>query len=112
MAKSKQLILIKPEPGAEPGTVGRMQPMGKVAAIAAQLVSYNTSGDGSKGSALGTERLFGPGFTMQLPTTTDSVTQIMVSVSEQDTAWPVLSKICRAMGWRMQDMETGAVFGS
>ena len=112
MGKSKQLILVKPEPGAEPGTVGQMQPMGKVQAIARELVGYNTSGDGSKGSALGTERLFGPGFTMQLPTTTDTVPPIMASVSEQDTAWPVLAKICRAMGWRMQDMETGAVFGS
>lgn len=113
MAKSsRQLILVKPEPGAEPGTVGQMQPMGRVGSISTELVTYNTSPDGSRGSALGTERLYGPGFTMQLPTTTDTVTQIMVSVSEQDTAWPVLSRICRAMGWRMQDMETGAVFGS
>lgn len=109
--KSRQIVLVKPEADAEPGTIGQMQPMGKFQKLSGELEAFNTAGDGVKGAALGTERLYGPGFTMQMPASSADVTQILVSVTEQDTAWPVLSRICRTMGWRMQDMETGAVFG-
>ena len=111
MPEGRQLVLVKPEPGADHGTTGQLQPMGQIPDIRAGLARFNTAPDGSVGASLGTERFYGPGFVMQFPTTVETVNQIMVNVNEDDMAWAVLSKICRAMDWRMMDMETGKVFG-
>ena len=85
--------------------------MGRADDVAELVSRYNTAHDGSRGASLGTRALFGPGFTMQVPTSTDTVTQVMVSVTEQEIAWPVLSRLCKDLGWRMMDTETGQVFG-
>jgi len=109
--KGRQLLLLKPEPGADRNAVGQMQPMGAIPDLIKALAAFNTAPDGAKGDSLGTARLYGPGFVMQVATTAPTINQIMVNVNEDDWAWPVLAKICKALDWRMMDMETGQVFG-
>ena len=41
----------------------------------------------------------------------DLIQQAMVGVNEIDVAFPVLSRMCRALGWKMQDTDSGQVFG-
>lgn len=76
---------------------------------------FNTGVDGSgelpKAEPAFTARLFGPGFTIEYPLGHDTLAQAMVSVNEAEIAWPVLSKICRELGCRMQDTESGQIFG-
>lgn len=104
------MLLVRPEAGAERGSVGQLQAMGSPPEVAQQLAKFNTAGDGGSGS-LGTLQLHGPGFVAQIASGADSVNQILLTVTEQDTAWPVLSRICRVMEWRLMDAETGQVFG-
>jgi len=104
------MVLVRPEAEADHGTIGQMQPMGSADEVFGKLALFNTAGDGSVGS-MGTVNLYGPGFVAQIASGVEQVNQILVSVTEQDTAWPVLSRLCRAFEWRLMDAETGQVFG-
>ncbi|MBS0190964.1 MAG: hypothetical protein U0573_03590 [Phycisphaerales bacterium] len=123
MAKKRQIVLMK---GSLTGvaalaagtraTPARQDsqggPMGTAKEVKAILAQYNTAPDGAPRSAsLGTEVLHGPGLIIELPTNQEEVTQALVTVIDDDIAWPVLSRVCKAAGWKMMDVETGRVFG-
>jgi hypothetical protein len=48
---------------------------------------------------------------VEIPTTTDSVAQAMVTMTDDEIAWPVLERACRALKWKLVDLETGRSFG-
>jgi len=79
--------------------------------VCAALAKFNTGPDGSIVKRLGTMVLHGPGFTVEYASGHDELMQAMVVVNTMDFAWPVLSKICKANGWKMQDTESGQIFG-
>ncbi len=112
----RQLALIKLLPqdpddeGAGTGSVLDSIPLGTYDEVVESLSGYNTAPDGST-DTFGV--LFGPGFTVQLPFVDrkDPVMQILISLDEDDTAWPVLSRICKRLNWKMLDPSTGRTFG-
>jgi len=108
LGSRRQLVLINRE-GDNPSTD---RPLGSVGEVCTQLARFNTSHDGSpekKGGS--TRRLFGPGMYVDVPIGQDEVKQILIDCYDSDLAGPVLMRICRAAGWRMQDVETGQMFG-
>ena len=111
MAKSKRrlLVLIKPKDPADP--MAGNAPLGSARELVAALAAFNTAPDGSKTARLATAVLHGPGMTVEYATGQDLLQQAMVSVYEADTAWPVLARLCKATGWKMQDTESGQIFG-
>lgn len=84
--------------------------MGSVRDVTRVLSAFNTMPDGEPTSR---SVLYGPGITVQLPMVdeNDPVTQLLVSLNEDDIAWPLLIRICQASGWKMMDPKTGRVFG-
>lgn len=77
--------------------------------VRAVLATYNTARDGSEGS-MGIDRLYGPGFIVEIPTSLDELAQLMVHIDDDETAWPVMQRLCKETGWAMCDMETGRRF--
>lgn len=75
-----------------------------------ELARYNTAPDGSP-AHLGV--LFGPGFRVETAFVgdRDPLTQALITITEEDNAWPVLTRLCRETHWRLQDIETGRSFG-
>lgn len=104
MAKRRQIALMRA------GQPGEMPPMGSVKQIIADLSRFNTAPDGGP-TGVGTYRLFGPGMVVELPTGSENVTQALVTMNEEDIAWPVLSRLCKELKWKMVDLETGRSFG-
>lgn len=97
---------------ARPDSPHQVGPLGTPQEIRDTLARYNTAPDGSPRSAsLGTEILHGPGLIIELPTNQTEVAQALVTVTDDDIAWPVLSRLCKAAGWKMVDVESGRVFG-
>jgi hypothetical protein len=109
MAKKRVLVLINPRDPEDPSAGNT--PLGSEKDVCDKLSQYNTSPDGSEVKRHGTMVLFGPGFTIEYAKGHDEVAQAMVIVNNMDFGYPVLSKMCRALGWKMQDTESGQVFG-
>jgi hypothetical protein len=104
MPRLRQLVLLKPGQG-EPA------PMGTLHEVRSTLERYNTSGDGTGPDAGGVEVLHGPGFTCEVALAQPTVRQVLVNLLDEDIAWPVLSRLCKAEQWKMMDVESGRMFG-
>jgi hypothetical protein len=109
MAKKRTLVLIKPNDPQDPSAGN--SPLGRERDVCASLEPFNTSADGAEVKRHGTMVLHGPGYTIEYATGHDEIMQAMVIVNNMDFAYPVLSKMCRALGWKMQDTESGQIFG-
>ncbi len=108
MAKSRHVILMKaPAEDAPPASQGL--PLGSQKDVREILSRFNTAPDGGKGS-IGIDRLYGPGFIAEIPTSLDELSQLMVHIDDEESAWPVMQRLCRQAGWAMCDVETGRRF--
>jgi len=106
VATNRQLVLI-PAPNddnADPGSLGAKS------AFLQTLARYNIAPDGSPENV---GVAFGPGFRVELPFVDDKdpVSQALITVTEEDNAWTVLSRLCRQCNWRLLDPESGRSFG-
>ena len=101
----RQLVLVK---HADPNR--ELEALGTFEDVARLLADYNTAPDGSKPTGA-TRSLYGPGMIVEVGTSQKLINQAMVTVIEEDVAWPVLSRLCRRLGWKMMDIESGRVFG-
>jgi hypothetical protein len=99
------MVLMKAsdKPGASGG------PLGSSRVIKDALALFNTAVDGGPGNG-STEVLHGPGLFLEMPMNQPEIQQAMITVTDDDIAWPVLSKACRKLGWTMVDLETGRAF--
>ena len=98
---------------------GEMAALGTPEDVVAAFGRVNTATDklgsvggngGRGGAASGVLKLHGPGLTAEVPTTNDLVQQALVTISDDDYAFAVLTKLCKAQGWAMMDPESGRTF--
>lgn len=112
MARKRQIVLLK---SSESSKAGTLEPIGTIKEIVRDFAPFNTAPDGSGpngfGERLGLAVLYGPGFVVEVPTGNDEINQVMVSVTDEDFAWAVLMRLCRAVGLKMMDPESGRTFG-
>ncbi len=109
MSKKRTLVLINPRDPEDPSAGNA--PLGTERELCDKLAQYNTAADGAEVKRHGTMVLFGPGFTIEYAKGHDEINQAMVIVNNMDFGYPVLSRMCRALGWKMQDTESGQIFG-
>ncbi|MCA9309786.1 MAG: hypothetical protein KDA21_01170 [Phycisphaerales bacterium] len=117
MARNRQILLVKlldMDPDEDGGdganTMLNSVPLGTYRQIQDLVADSNVAPDGSPESV---GILYGPGITLQLPMVgpDDPVVQVMVSLDEEEIAWPVLTRLCRRLGWKMLDPDSGRTFG-
>lgn len=111
MARRKRQLVLMGAVTAEAGSGGGMPPLGTLKEVFKTLADFNTSTDGSPDKGTGTRLLHGPGFVIEVATALDPVSQGIVTINDEDIALPVLFRLCRFVGWRMMDMESGRTFG-
>ncbi|MAY74992.1 MAG: hypothetical protein CMJ31_09820 [Phycisphaerae bacterium] len=109
MAKRRQLVLIKLSDPDDP--MSATTPLGSIESFAADVADYNTAHDNSPTPSSGTRILHGPGFVVELALGQKEVRQALVTCHDESIAWPVLWKMCKGLGWKLQDMESGRMFG-
>lgn len=85
--------------------------LGTLREVMAALAAFNTAPDGSVRTGAATAILYGPGMVVEAPTTADEIRQALVTLVEEDIAWPVLTRLCKARSWKMMDVQTGRSFG-
>lgn len=107
--KKRQLVFLKPK---DPSDISAgYAPLGSLREFEEALAPFNTAPDGSEGSSMGTRFLYGPGVVVEVPTGADVITQALVTVLDDDFALPVLMRICKTHKWKLQDTESGQMFG-
>ncbi len=83
--------------------------MGRLDEIVDFLRDFNTApeepGDQSP------QFLYGPGITIQAPMNDGPITQLLVTLVEEEIAWAVVTRICKHAHWKMVDPESGRSFG-
>lgn len=86
-----------------------MPPLGTKDEVLEQLARFNTAPDGAKPKTPGQIVLaaHGPGMLVELTTHEGDVKQLMVTMTDEDFAFPVLTRACRLYKWTMMDPETG-----
>ena len=67
------------------------------------LASRNTSPDGAGGDDV----LYGPGVRIELTPGQDPVTQMLVTISEEEIGWMVLGHLMKSFQWKLLDPTTG-----
>ncbi|HMN39813.1 MAG TPA: hypothetical protein PKE29_03145 [Phycisphaerales bacterium] len=120
MARKRSLILLKPGPSGSDG----MPPLGTLREVREALGNSNISPDGSGphgyGERIGTGVFHGPGMVLEVALADDpasnrgsgpEVRQVLVSVTDEDFAFPVLMRLCKLNQWQMMDPDSGRTFG-
>ncbi len=105
----RQLVLLNPNDPSDPSA--GYAPLGSPEDVEDALAPYNTARDGSGGTSSGTIFFHGPGIVVEIPRGHDTIQQALITVIEADIAFPVLMKLCRGNAWKLQDVESGQMFG-
>lgn len=109
MPRSRQIIVLRSVSPTDDDDRG-LPPLGEQADILRILERYNTAPDNGppgKKAELGLATLHGPGMVVEYSTADRSVRQLMVTMTDDDFAFPVLARLCREQRWALLDPETG-----
>lgn len=92
----------------DPADEGGLPSLGTLREVREVLARFNTSGDDAPGKAdMGVFTMYGPGMILEVPTAQDEIGQLMVTMTDDDFAFPVLMRLCREQKWTLMDPETG-----
>jgi len=118
----RQILLVRSAPGGGDADAPRagggargagaleLEPLGSPREVTRRLAEFNTAPDGTARSD-GLVVLHGPGMVVEYPGALEEVAQAVVTLIEEDIAFPVLMRVCKTLGWKMMDPESGRVFG-
>jgi len=95
---AKQYVILSKHPSSGNGMV----PLGRRAEIIRELANYNTAPERE-----GDDMLYGPGIRLELPPGQDEITQILLTIIEEEIAWLVIMRLAKAFEWKIVDPATG-----
>jgi hypothetical protein len=73
-----------------------------------ELAALNTAPD----SDANPDVLYGPGFRIELAPGQDPVTQMLVTITEEEIGWLVLMRLAQRLRWKLMDPASGREFGA
>lgn len=95
---ASQYVILSRQPSSSNG----MAPIGTRAQLVRDLARYNTSPERA-----GEDVLYGPGIRLELPPGQDVVSQILMTIMEEEIAWLVIMRLAKAFDWKIVDMASG-----
>ena len=99
-AVSRQFVILSSQDVAEDGTLPSIGPRTE---IVEKLAMANTSPEST-----GIEDvLYGPGIRIELTPNQDPVNQMLVTVTEEEIGWQVLTRLINHFQWKLLDPNTG-----
>ncbi len=96
----RQFVILS---GGEPAGEGTMPPIGPRDDIVQQLAACNTSAESPEFADV----LYGPGIRVELTPGQDPVSQMLVTMTEEEIGWQVLRRIINQFQWKLLDPNTG-----
>lgn len=95
-----QYVILSRDPATSGGN--GLAAIGSRKDIVNDLSRYNTASDGT-----GDEVLYGPGIRIEIPPGQDPVTQMLMTVVEEEIAWLVIMRLAKAFSWKIVDVNSG-----
>jgi hypothetical protein len=80
-----------------------MAPLGRRREIIEELRRFNTSPERDDVDDV----LYGPGIRIEMPPGNDPVTQMLLSIMEEEIAWLVVMRLAKEQKWTIVDTESG-----
>jgi len=93
-----QLVIL----ARQAGKSGELAPIAPRSEIIRQLADRNTGPERT-----GDDVLYGPGIEIHLAPGQDPITQMLLSVTDEDIAWTVILRLARDLHWRIFDPYSG-----
>lgn len=87
----------------EPGEPGALAPIGPRAEIVQQLVPCNTAPERADAGDV----LYGPGIRIEMTPGQDPITQMLITITEEEIGWKVLTRLVSEFHWKLLDPGTG-----
>ena len=100
-----QFVILARQPAGSNG----LPPIGSRLQLIKELSHYNTAPE-REGD---TEVLYGPGIRLEFPPSSDtgkggdSVSQMLLTVTEEEIAWLVIMRLAKEFDWKIVDTNTG-----
>ncbi len=88
----------------EPAEAGALAPIGPRCDVLEKLANYNTGPEVCGDNDV----LYGPGIQIELTPGQDPLTQMLVTITEEEIGWLVLRRLINVFQWRLLDARTGA----
>lgn len=79
-----------------------MATLGRRADLVRVLERFNTAPERA-----GDDVLYGPGIRLELPLEQGEVSQILMTITEEEIAWLVIMRFLKEFEWKIVDMNTG-----
>ena len=95
----RQFVVLAPK---QPNDEGKMAPIGPRREVINDLFDCNTGPERADDDVL-----YGPGFRIELTPGQDPITQMLLTLTEEEIGWQVLMKLIKKFHWRVLDPETG-----
>jgi hypothetical protein len=89
-------------------TSNGMVPLGSRKQLINELSRFNTAPE----QAGDDEVLYGPGIRLELPPGQDPVSQLLLTVVEDEIAWLVIMRLAKTFNWKIVDTESGRELNS
>jgi len=109
VARRRQLVLIRLEDPDD--RLSPTAPLGTEREFHEAVAPFNTATDGTEPSGTGSITFYGPGMILEIAPVDGEVRQALVTCQVEDFAWPTLYRMCQTNRWKLQDMESGQMFG-
>jgi hypothetical protein len=93
---SQYVILSREEPAGN-----GLAPLGSREEIVGRLSAYHTAPESD-----GEDILYGPGIRIELPPG-DTITQMLMTITEEEIAWQVITPLVKSLKWKLLDPATG-----
>jgi len=95
---AQQFVILSREPAPSNG----MAPIGRRDDIVRTLSRFNTAPERA-----GDDVLHGPGIRIEMPPGQETITQMLMSIIEEEIAWLVVMRLARELRWKILDPESG-----
>ncbi len=96
----RQFVILS---GVEPEEAGSLPAIGPRAEIVEKLACAKTYPESSDAQDV----LYGPGIRVELTPNQDPVSQMLVTVTEEEIGWQVLTRLINHFQWKLLDPATG-----
>jgi hypothetical protein len=95
---AQQFVILSKRPDSANG----LPSLGPRAELVRQLERFNTAPERQ-----GDDVLYGPGIRLELPPEQGEVSQVLVTITEEEIAWQVIMRLLKEFEWKIVDTNTG-----